>query len=31
VPVGIVTMADVLEEIVGQMNEYVKRKETTHG
>jgi CBS domain containing-hemolysin-like protein len=30
-PVGIVTMADVLEEIVGQMNEYVKRKETMHG
>lgn len=30
-PLGIVTMADVLEEIVGQMNDYVKRKETFHG
>jgi CBS domain containing-hemolysin-like protein len=30
-PVGIVTMADVLEEIVGQMNDYMKRKENIHG
>jgi CBS domain containing-hemolysin-like protein len=29
--VGIVTMADVLEEIVGQMNDYMKRKENIHG